>query len=363
MKIENMLGKIFIVLISILATFLLIDYLSTWFINSRSPIEKRFPGNSVRLPKPYTMFGGKGQVLDLNPLGYRGKAPLIPKGDSEFRVVMLGGSTVFNGEPPIAELLEDEFFENGQTDVKVYNFGVISSVSGMELARVVFELPEFKPDLVIFYNGGNDILHPWFWDPRPGFPFNFIAYESNPLIESDVREYPTIAMIAYGSNLARYFFPHYFIEKFTKLSELRKEVGWKNDEWKEAIAVIYIDNLVKADIISRGFGAKFIAFFQPMMFSKNKLSDQEKLKFNMSMKEYVLNVQGRIRNKIKVLGQKRPLIVDVSGIYDKDLEDVFADMIHTRQSAKRAIVKKMYAELINNKVVKSNADTHDKPSP
>ena len=34
-----------------------------------------------------------------------------------------------------------------------------------------------KPDLVIAYDGGNDLIQPWAYDPRPGYPFNFLTEE------------------------------------------------------------------------------------------------------------------------------------------------------------------------------------------
>lgn len=93
-------------------------------------------------------------------------APQMPKTREEYRVFFLGGSTVYVGKPPIADLVQRLFHEHGIKNVKVYNFGVVSSVSGMELARIVFELSDLAPDLIVMYNGGNDILQPWSWDRR-----------------------------------------------------------------------------------------------------------------------------------------------------------------------------------------------------
>src|SRR5579862_2605935 len=170
-----------------------------------------FPKEVYFEPHPYTMFGG---TLDpevqaangLNTLGYRGPIPAMPKPAGEFRIAVLGGSTVLNGDPPLPALLESLFQQAGRTDVRVYNFGVAASILRMDLARFVFQVASYAPDLVIFYGGGNDIGMPFQADPRPGNPPNFLAYEENPLLtagtqKSSMRQY--LLLLALHSRLVR----------------------------------------------------------------------------------------------------------------------------------------------------------------
>ena len=39
--------------------------------------------------------------------------------------------------------------------------------------EVIEYLPDFKPDLIIFYGGFNETIQNAVFDPRPGFPYNF----------------------------------------------------------------------------------------------------------------------------------------------------------------------------------------------
>jgi len=357
-KIEIILGRILLSMISFLTAFVLIDYASTWIISNRAPIERRFPVDNTRHPRPYTMFGGKPNTvfgeqpdtIQLNSLGYRGKKPVSPKNTDEFRIFILGGSTVFRGNPPIAVLLEEEFNSNGCPNVKVYNFGVLSSVSSMELSRVVFEISELEPDLIVMYNGGNDILHPWTWDPRPGYPFNFVAYESNPLLDSDVRSYPSLALLAYGSNIFRYLFRSYFVHKFAPLENLREETQWNSEEWKAKIANTYVSNLIKADKISRSFDAEFIAFFQPLVYFKPNTSIEEKPWVDDGeTATYAADMRRRILSKIdEAKAHSSAKIVDLSGMYEDTTDWVFIDSIHTRQERKLVIAQEMHRQIVNN---------------
>ena len=49
--------------------------------------------------------------------------------------------------------------------MEVYNFGAASSGSGQGLARILYEVVDLDPNLIIMYNGANDFEHPFFGDP------------------------------------------------------------------------------------------------------------------------------------------------------------------------------------------------------
>lgn len=347
-------GHVFIIVTEIIITFLLVDFISVYFLpHRRSPVERRFPVQTVRQPKPYVMFGGAeyGKLNSgesLNYLGYRGKLPSPIKKPDEFRIFLLGGSTVFKGNPSIPTLLGELFKRSGFKNVGVYNFGVVSSGSGQGISRILFEISEFNPDLIVMYNGNNDILHPYIWDPQPGYPFNFIAYKSNPLLESDIRSYPRATLFLYGSNLVRYFFPSWFVRRFIPLEKVRKEVKYKSEEWKNNIAKIYVKNLIKADKISKVFGAEFIAFFQPTIYFKDTLSaEEEQMKFPVK-KDYYINMRRKILFEIEIAQRNEDIaIVDLTDIYDDVSETVFKDLCHTRQEAKLIVAQNIFKHILN----------------
>ena len=356
LKFEARCGRIVTRLLMVLLPLLILDHFSPLFWSyRRSEIERKFPVQIVRQPKPYTMFGGAkngklGENIVLNENGYRGGIPLVPKPSGEFRVFMLGGSTVFHGDPPISDLVEEEFKNNSFENVKIYNYGVISGVSGMELSRIVFEISDLEPDLVIMYNGANDILSPNRYDPRPGYPFNFIVYENNPLLESDVKSYPTFSLLLYGSNLARSFFPHYFINRFVPMEAERKKAGWGTDEWRSEIAQTYLRNLVKARKISETFGAEFIVFFQPMVYYKNSLSEEEKgYHHHLEWTDHCVSVRDKILKGVHQFDKgATPLLIDLSDIHDDTEATMFTDMAHTKQESKVVVAKAIYHHLMKN---------------
>ncbi len=356
-RFEIKFGRFVTRALMVIIPLLVLDYISPmlWF-HRRSEIEREFPVRSARKPKPYIMFGGeKNGVMNnnketFNSMGYRGQEPSMPKPQGEFRIFMLGGSTVVKGEPPIATLLESEFKKDNKKNVKVYNFGIVSDISSMELSQIVFEISDLQPDLIIMYNGANDILHPYTWDPRPGYPFNFIVYENNPLLESDIKTYPTFNLLLYGSNLARTLFARYFVKAFVPLEQERKKVNWGSEQWRDEIAEVYMKNIVKANRISKTFGSDFIVFLQPLVYFKDALSEEEKThRWNEDLKEHCLDMRSRILSKVKLCSEEsKPLFIDLSDLYDNTPTRIFIDEAHTLQEGKPMMAKAIYENLTSH---------------
>lgn len=280
-------------------------------------------------------------------MGYRGNLPSIDKQNDEIRIFIVGGSSVFNGQPPIAELIENEFRKYSHENINVYNWGVVSSVSGMELTRIIFEISDFHPDLIILYNGANDMTHPLYWDPRPGYPFNFIVYENNVLLNFDKET--DISFFAYKSNLLRMLFRKYFRNKLVDLYQARQEVNYNTEMWQNEIAEIYVTNIQKANLVSHSVGSELIVFFQPMIFFKDPLHElEEKIIDSLSYKHHLI-IREKIFNLIeKTNSDENIQFFDLSDFYDNYPNQIFTDIVHTNQTAKEAISKQIYTYLKNN---------------
>jgi len=370
-RIEAVLARIFIAILAFIVFFAVAELISRHYLAKKhSPIEDEFPSlEDVRHPMPYVMFGALPFARNFNELGYRGKAPKVPKNPSEFRIFMLGGSTVLLGKPPIAGWLESEFADNGHPNVKVYNYGVISSVSGMELARIVYEISDLQPDLIIMYNGGNDILMPYETDPRPGYPYNFVVMESNPIYQSTPGSYPAFALFAYGSNLLRYFLGDQFEERFLHIKQLRKDVGVMSDPWRDKIAESYVSNLVRASRVSAAFGSEFIAFFQPLVYYKKNLTEEEQnsvqnIYGGKEETEFALDMRNRIVARLNRAAKTSNLNwLNLSHIYENKTERVFTDEIHTTDPAKHLVANAMYKRLESQWGQKFSAPTTQASQP
>jgi hypothetical protein len=289
---------------------------------------------SVGRATPYTMF---------SQFDYGTKEP--PKAKGDLRIFMLGGSTVAYGKPPLPVYVEQELKRRGLKGIHVFNYGVIAQNSSQELALLVFHVLDSEPDIVVLYDGGNDILGPLLYDPRPGFPFNFLAYENNVLF-NDVSEYPWPSLLAYESEMMRHLFRNYFFEKFGHFSSLRMDVDYGTNLWSEKIANIYAGNLAKAGRICSAYNVEYVAFFQPVIFYKRiAVSNTEKNilkgwpeKEGHLVRPYTNDVRERILRNVREEQKKFAFSFhDFSGIFSESSDAVFTDYIHVNDVSNKKI--------------------------
>jgi len=275
------LGHVFIIILCLLAICLFIESRPSQYeiFNIRKKIHPGYYFNNTNVPRPYVMEGGRpyARLLDgsvLNSLGYRDAVPPMPKDKGEFRIIIVGPSSIFLGTPTIPNLIEAEFQRNGQKNVKIYNFSIPASMSSMDLARIVFEVVDYKPDMIVEFAGPAEFEDRLDFDPRPGYPDNFYLYESNPLFKNP-DEYPLIPCILFKSKFLRKYFKEYFIKNFIDLDKIRKSVDYGSPSWVLKTAQIFSQNLIKEKKIAHAFGADFIAFYSPTLNMKKHLSRNE----------------------------------------------------------------------------------------
>ncbi len=99
------------------------------------------------------------------------------KPPGQLRVVVLGGSAVQTGsnyELTITGFLKTLLHERFPSrDIEVINAGIVSSVSRQSIAYLLFTVAEYEPDVVILYDGFNDLMLPLNYESRSNFPYNF----------------------------------------------------------------------------------------------------------------------------------------------------------------------------------------------
>ncbi len=97
-----------------------------------------------------------------NALGFRGEEFGIDKPENTFRIVAVGGSSTYGSDVPdyrksYPYLLEEYLQESGFEFVEVINAGVIGYSSHQNLINLQFRILPLQPDLVIVYQGFNDV--------------------------------------------------------------------------------------------------------------------------------------------------------------------------------------------------------------
>jgi len=292
----------------------------------------------------------KGPITDpnSNSAGYVDAYPSKEKSQEEYRIVMLGGSTVVLGNPSIPTLLTEEFHSNGYLNVNVYNFGVTSAVSSQELMTIVTEVIDLSPDLIIQYDGVNDIYHPLYYDPRPGYTYDFMAYETSPLLYP--KSFSALKYVIYKSYVIRFIaerlFPSQYMNQFLPLQKLRKEVNYGTDVWRKQIVNTYTANIQTANIISQAFGSEYIAILQPNIYTKKILSSTETQLISQDDVSYFTKAQQEIVENMIQSEYKNIHFLDLTTIFDSIDETVYIDAMHILQNKQSIIAKAIYDYII-----------------
>ena len=100
-------------------------------------------------------------VLMINEAGLRGGSFVRSKPQGTRRILILGGSAVFDLKAPQGRdwptQVENRLHAAGLTDLQVINAGIPGHASADSLGRLVTSLWTLEPDILLLYNAWNDI--------------------------------------------------------------------------------------------------------------------------------------------------------------------------------------------------------------
>ena len=278
-----------------------------------------------RSPSPYDMFSGKPSYKDHNNLGFRGNA-FLNNDKNTYQIAFFGGSTGYNGNPPIPNLIENNL--NEIINVKSYNFSSVSSNHNQHIHRLL-KHSDINFDLVIFYGGYNETIQSFLYDPRPGYPFNY-------WIRNELSRAKYI-LLKYSAIYAEY-------EKqtgdVTNLKKIKDNINFPKDVWYDRLFENYFTTIDKAKRLSEKFirgnnckSTKFVAFYQPISL---KLSNENEKKIIFETKKRL-----KIQNNL----------IDFSKVID---ESFFLDSVHVNQEAKKIIANEISKYIKKNLLVDCN---------
>jgi hypothetical protein len=146
-----------------------------------------------------------------NEDGFRVPSPhyALPKDKprGQLRVAVLGGSLVelastFETTLPgsLRAILRERY--HGR-DIEVINAGIQSCGSRQSVAQLLFMVVDYHPDIVILYDGGNDVGLPLTYESRANFPYNFQTMQEAWDLYRQERQRPLWQVALDRSNLYR----------------------------------------------------------------------------------------------------------------------------------------------------------------
>jgi len=182
------LSNTFIILVGSLLTLVLLEIAANVYIThfasperfsryaSLKQIEQRNREQGIRVSHHrymgyYPTPSWEQGVNRHNSLGYRGEEVDIEKGDGEFRIICLGGSTTYTSVVQDHRLsypaqLQNQLHEAGFDNVTVINAGLYDYTTWESLINFQFRSLDLEPDMVIVYHAINDIQTRMVWPPE-----------------------------------------------------------------------------------------------------------------------------------------------------------------------------------------------------
>jgi len=125
----------------------------------------------------------------------------------QLRIAFLGGSLVqlastFDTALPgsLRTLLRTRY---PGRDIEVINAGIQSCVSRQSLVQLLLTVVDYHPDIVILYDGGNDLGLPLTYESRANFPYNFQTMQEAWDLYRAQRQQPLWRLALERSNLYR----------------------------------------------------------------------------------------------------------------------------------------------------------------
>ena len=279
-----------------------------------------------RYPHPHVGFTGKPNKGKLphrhNKFGFIGPNLNQAKSD-DFTIAFFGGSTGYRGNPNLPIMIEKILKENNFKNGKVFisNFSVEASNHNQHLHMLTEFVLTNKVDLVIFYGGWNETVCHLYYDPRPGYHFNFFYTHDVPHWKKFLVENSKIFMSLQHKIVNR--------EKFNQNTRTRLSEKWNKDIVENYIGTLnkanLVVNILEPNVEQR---SNFIAFYQP---------------FDLTQSPEIMPVHDEIKEKSRSL----PWLHDINDVL-LETENSYFDLIHIQQHARELV-----AEAISNLIIKS----------
>ena len=282
-------------------------------------------GNVHRMPYPYQMFKGAPNTGLHNYLGYRISDPVTK---ATLNIALFGGSTGYDGEPPIINLVTaylNELRGGAEENFKPLNFSVVSSNHNQHLHSLVENYQYYPIDMIIFYGGYNEVLMPAAYGSKPGFPYNFeIRNNASP------EEMLAVKHSELYRSLKSRFGANYDPEPFSE--------AWSQDIVNNYMSVISTARRL-SDVLTTGrCKIPFIFVYQPFQMDRqNGGHPSFRSDVHMPIATFADNSQDGI---------------DASAVLDSSVSE-YTDAVHVTQAARELIARRIYGDDVFLKAIDS----------
>jgi lysophospholipase L1-like esterase len=270
------------------------------------------------------------------------------------RIFMFGGSTMLGAgardEETIPSFLAKTLTQEYGLNVKVRNFGTGGYVSTQEVIALLRELQRGNiPDLIIFYDGSNDIYSTFQNNGVGGIPQNESNRERefNLLRPEMMRRLYKETLLATFTNSSTYQVASSLVRRITgrDLSlEWNASVYPHPDQVTREVVPVYSWNVALVKSIGEAQGFKSLFYWQPLIWNKDKPTpyEQKLLEEQKSMAPYYVGATNAVRAHLSAIDEFH----DISGVFSGDPKPYFIDSTHITGAGNEIVARRMLKDVV-----------------
>lgn len=318
---------------------------------SKSPIFAGYDGyaqyfkeaaEGKMLVKPYYhwrrgAFNGEQITVDENSIR---KTIKSPKPGAK-KVFMFGGSTMWGTGSPnqytIASFLQKKLGD----EYDVYNFGETAFVSVQELNLLLEVLAKgFKPDIVIFYDGVNDIYASLYSPAVPRDP----QFRQEDYANKESLDYLLLKLINKTNYLA-----------ITERIKILTGKGYGN-QWDTRVLENYqtqVDSVIdqyrhlikQVKALGDAYGFESYHFWQPLIFTKKNNLHEAEQPIYASQPEAMVKVYEEAYRRFSALKSEQGFHY-IADVFDNVNEPIYFDFCHMGPKGNELIASRMHQAMM-----------------
>lgn len=264
-------------------------------------------------------------------------------------IYMFGGSTLWGwgarDEFTIPSYLAKTLSHQYDAPVQILNYGQLGYVSSQEVLTLLSLLREgHRPDMVIFYDGLNDIFSTY-QSGVAGLPQNEmnrkLAYENSTLKN----------FVSYLCKQS-YLYQHLQVSKdeIRDLAQNYRKDTVAYQTLLEKTVNVYQENIKLIRAMAKEYGFSYHFFWQPLIFTKKQHSifEQELLNTHQFWQAFCLDVYTHLQQTITE--QENKNFSNFSTIFDNYAETLYVDPLHTSEVGNQIVADAMAKKIIKNLV-------------
>ncbi len=262
------------------------------------------------------------------------------------KIFLFGGSTMWGTGAADSGTIPSAFSHALASDsmaryATVTNFGESGYVSTQSLLRLELELRKGNiPDIVILYDGVNDVFAAY-QDGEAGSPQN----ESNRIHEFNLlKENPTMIANGIEGILSRTMTAE-VINGIHSAMRVAPPTGLPGREVVANIVQLYRGNIRIVEALSREYGFRYAAYWQPVVFSRKNPSPYEQQQSDKlrDVRPLFLDVYHRIAQDSVLLAN--PSFHNISDLFDAISAPVYLDFCHISEYGNSVVAARMVADI------------------